>query len=76
MTLTVQALAWTLIHFCWQAAAVAAVYRGLSGMIAARRSSNANYLLALCALLLMLAASMATFAYEFRSLSAGAGRSH
>ena len=69
MTLTVQALAWTLIHFFWQAAAIAAVYRGLS-MIAARRSSNANYLLALCALLLMLAASMATFAYEFRSLSA------
>jgi len=69
MTLTVQALAWTLIHFFWQAAAIAAVYRGLS-MVAARRSSNANYLLALCALLLMLATSMATFAYEFSSLSA------
>jgi len=23
MTLTLQAIAWTLIHFCWQAAAIA-----------------------------------------------------
>jgi len=66
MTPTVQAIAWTLIHFCWQAAAIAAAYRGLS-LITARRSSNTRYLLALSALLLMLGASVATFAYEMRS---------
>src|SRR5580658_4318817 len=63
MTPTVQAIAWTLIHFCWQAAFIAAAYRGLS-LITARCSSNTRYLLALSALLLMLAASVATFAYE------------
>jgi len=66
MTPTVQAIAWTLIHFCWQAAAIAAAYRALS-LLAARRSSNTRYLLALSALLLMLAASVATFAFELRA---------
>jgi beta-lactamase regulating signal transducer with metallopeptidase domain len=66
MTPTVQAIAWTLIHFCWQAAAIAAVYRALS-LLAARRSSNTRYLLALGALLLMVAASVATFAFEMRA---------
>jgi beta-lactamase regulating signal transducer with metallopeptidase domain len=66
MTPTVQAIAWTLIHFCWQAAVIAAAYRGLS-LITARRSSNMRYLLALSALLLMLGASVATFAFELRS---------
>jgi beta-lactamase regulating signal transducer with metallopeptidase domain len=68
MTPTVQAIAWTLIHFCWQAAFIAAAYRGVS-LIIARRSSNTRYLLALSALLLMLAASVATFAFEMRSNS-------
>jgi beta-lactamase regulating signal transducer with metallopeptidase domain len=68
MTPTVQAIAWTLIHFCWQAAFIAAVYRGVS-LITARRSSNTRYLLALSALLLMLGASVATFAFEMRSNS-------
>ena len=27
MTHTLQAIAWTLIHFCWQAAAIALVYK-------------------------------------------------
>ncbi|MGD0627794.1 MAG: M56 family metallopeptidase [Terracidiphilus sp.] len=66
MTPTVQAIAWTLIHFCWQAAAIAAVYRALS-LLAARRSSNARYLLALGALLLMVTASAATFGFEMRA---------
>jgi bla regulator protein blaR1 len=66
MTPTVQAIAWTLIHFCWQAAVIAVVYRGLS-LVTARRSSNTRYLLALSALLLMLGASVATFAFEMRS---------
>jgi beta-lactamase regulating signal transducer with metallopeptidase domain len=68
MTPTVQAIAWTLIHFCWQAAFIAAAYRGVS-LITASRSSNTRYLLALSALLLMLAASVATFAFEMRSNS-------
>lgn len=68
MTPTMQAIAWTLIHFCWQAAAIAAVYRALS-LAAARRSSNTRYLLALSALLLMVAVSVGTFAFE---MSAGA----
>ncbi len=66
MTPTVQAIAWTLIHFCWQAAVIAAAYRALS-LLAERRSSNTRYLLALGALLLMIAASVATFAFEMRA---------
>jgi hypothetical protein len=50
MTQLMQALAWTLLHFCWQAAAVAALFGGLNAMTA-RRSSNTRYLLALGALL-------------------------
>ncbi len=63
MTQIPQAIAWTLIHFCWQAAAVAAVYRLISAAIA-RRSSQARYLVALAALLLMLGAAVITFAWE------------
>jgi beta-lactamase regulating signal transducer with metallopeptidase domain len=66
MNHTTQAVAWTLIHFCWQAAAIAGIYRLLS-LALARRSSNARYLAALCALLLMLASSVGTFSWEMRS---------
>ena len=66
MTPTVQAIAWTLIHFCWQAAAIAAIYRALS-LLAARRSSNTRYLLALGALLLMVAFSVVTYVFEMRA---------
>jgi beta-lactamase regulating signal transducer with metallopeptidase domain len=66
MNHTIQAVAWTLIHFCWQAAAVAVVYRVLSVALA-RRSSNARYLAALCTLLIMLAGAVATFSWELRS---------
>jgi beta-lactamase regulating signal transducer with metallopeptidase domain len=69
MTHIVQAIAWTLIHFCWQAAAIAAAYRGLS-LLTARCSSNTRYLLALGALLVMLAASAATFAFEMQGETA------
>jgi beta-lactamase regulating signal transducer with metallopeptidase domain len=74
MTPTVQAIAWTLIHFCWQAAAIAAIYRGVS-LLTARRTSNTRYLLALGALLLMVAASVVTFAFEMRSGSSSAAQS-
>jgi beta-lactamase regulating signal transducer with metallopeptidase domain len=66
MTPTVQAIAWTLIHFCWQGAAIALIYRGLS-FLTVQSSSNTRYLLALSSLLLMLAASVATFGFEMRT---------
>jgi beta-lactamase regulating signal transducer with metallopeptidase domain len=68
MTHTVQAIALTLIHFCWQAAAIAVIYRGLS-LLATRCASNTRYLLALGSLLLMIAASIGTFAFEMQSES-------
>jgi len=69
MTHTIQALAWTLIHFCWQAAAVAVLYRLISISLA-RKTSQSRYALALSALLLMLACACATFAWELRSAAA------
>ncbi len=69
MTQIPQAIAWTLIHFCWQAAAIAAAYRLLAVAIA-RRSSQARYLVALSALFLMLGSAVITFAWELRSDSA------
>ncbi len=65
MTQISQAIAWTLIHFCWQAAAIAALYRLVSAAIA-RRVSQTLYLIALSALLLMLGTAIATFAWELR----------
>ncbi|HEY1575709.1 MAG TPA: M56 family metallopeptidase [Terracidiphilus sp.] len=59
-------LAWTLIHFCWQAAAVAAFYR-LVVFILARRSAQTRYLAALSSLLLMFALAAGTFAWEVRA---------
>ena len=66
MTLTQQAIAWTLIHFSWQAAAIALVYRIVIWTMA-RRSSQARYLVSLSALLLMLASALATFSWELRN---------
>jgi hypothetical protein len=66
MTQLSQAIAWTLIHFCWQAAAIAAAYRVVSVTVA-RRSSQTRYLVALSALLLMLGSAIATFGWELRS---------
>ncbi len=66
MTQAVQALAWTLIHFCWQAAAIAILYRGVSALVAGR-SSNTRYLTALGALLLTLGGAVGTFTYELNA---------
>ncbi len=66
MTHPLEAIAWTLIHFCWQAAAVAAAYRVVSIAIA-RRSSQTRYVAALSSMLLMLACAAATLAWELRS---------
>ncbi len=59
------AIAWTLIHFCWQAAAIAAFY-GVASLLLARRSSQTRYAVALAALLLMLASAAITFGWQLR----------
>lgn len=56
-------IAWTLIHFCWQAAAIAALY-GAASLFLARRSSHTRYVVALAALLLMLASAVVTFGWQ------------
>ena len=65
------AVAWTLIHFCWQAAAVAGLYRVLSFALA-RRSSETRYIAALSSLLLMILLAAGTLVWELRSDSAPA----
>jgi beta-lactamase regulating signal transducer with metallopeptidase domain len=74
MRTTVQAVAWTLIHFCWQGAVVAGLYRATS-IAFARRTSQARYLAALGALLLMVATAAGTFAWEMRANSTPADTS-
>jgi beta-lactamase regulating signal transducer with metallopeptidase domain len=66
MTHTIEATAWTLIHFCWQAAVIAGAYAAAS-VLFARRASQARYVLALAALLAMAAAAVFTFGWEVRS---------
>ena len=66
MTHIPEAVAWTLIHFCWQAAVVAAAYRILA-FVLARRSAETRYIVALSSLLLMLALSAGTFAWQMRT---------
>jgi beta-lactamase regulating signal transducer with metallopeptidase domain len=66
MTHTVEATAWTLIHFCWQAAVIAGIYRVASAAFS-RRTSETRYVLALSALLAMLAVALFTFAWKMRS---------
>jgi beta-lactamase regulating signal transducer with metallopeptidase domain len=58
-----QSLGWTLLHFCWQAAAITLVYR-LADLALSKTRSQTRYLLALGAMLLMLASALATLAYE------------
>lgn len=65
MTHTLQAVAWTLIHFCWQAAAIAVALRLLCFAVA-RWSSQTRYVVALATLLLMMVSAGATFAWEMR----------
>src|SRR5882757_8314246 len=58
-----QSLGWTLVHFCWQAAALALAY-WLADLALAKARSQTRYLLALAAMLLMLFSALSTFAYE------------
>ncbi len=68
-----EALGWTLVHFLWQGAAIALVYR-IADRALAHRSANARYVLALGALLGMFAVSVATLAYEEASYDPSAPR--
>ncbi len=56
-----QSLGWTLLHFCWQAAAIALVY-WLADVALSKARSQTRYLLALGAMLLMLLSALATLA--------------
>jgi beta-lactamase regulating signal transducer with metallopeptidase domain len=58
-----QSLGWTLVHFCWQAAAIALAY-GLADLALKKARSQTRYLLVLGAMLLMLSSALSTFAYE------------
>ncbi|HEY1895443.1 MAG TPA: M56 family metallopeptidase [Terracidiphilus sp.] len=69
MTHTVEATAWTLIHFCWQAAVIAGLYHILSAAFSSR-ASQTRYVLALAALVAMLASAVFTFAWQMGSTPA------
>ncbi|WP_213803978.1 M56 family metallopeptidase [Granulicella sp. dw_53] len=62
-----ESLGWTLIHFCWQAAAIALAYKAIDLSFTRTREqarSQTRYLFALVAMLGMFAAASSTFAYE------------
>jgi len=58
-----QSLGWALVHFCWQAAAIALVY-WLADAVLSEARSQTRYVLALGTMLLMLVSGAATLAYE------------
>lgn len=58
---TVEALGWTLLHFLWQGAIVAAALAVADGLVS-RRSATARYALAVCALAVMAVLPLSTFA--------------
>jgi beta-lactamase regulating signal transducer with metallopeptidase domain len=58
-----ESLGWTLVHFCWQAGAIALVY-WLADVALSKARSHMRYLLALGAMLLMLVAALVTLGYE------------
>src|SRR6185437_11342786 len=67
-----QSIAWTLIHFCWQAAVIAGLY-AMAARAAEHRTSQFHYVLALSAIFVMLITGIFTFAYETsRGVDAGA----
>jgi beta-lactamase regulating signal transducer with metallopeptidase domain len=65
-------LVWVLLHFLWQATAIAFVYTLLDRWIAAERSGT-RYNLALVALLCMFGVSVVTFFYERSRISSVSG---
>jgi beta-lactamase regulating signal transducer with metallopeptidase domain len=64
-----EALGWTLIHFCWQAAALALAYKAadlsfIKAFSRERPSSHTRYLFALLAMLGMFVTATGTMVYE------------
>ena len=62
-----ESLGWTLIHFCWQAAAIAITYKVVDLSITRgdrRATSQTRYVLALAAMLCMFATAAGTLLYE------------
>jgi beta-lactamase regulating signal transducer with metallopeptidase domain len=53
---------WTLVHFLWQGALIAAVTAGVLRLLS-RRTAQARYVVGVCALFVMIAAPAATFAF-------------
>ncbi|MFZ1014733.1 MAG: M56 family metallopeptidase [Terracidiphilus sp.] len=66
MNHTLDAIAWTLIHFCWQAAAVAVLYR-LAMVAFFRSASSIRYAVSISALVLITVGAITTFLWEFSS---------
>src|ERR1700733_3991105 len=58
-----ESLGWTLVHFWWQAAAIALVY-WLADTVLSKARSQTRYVLALGTMLLMFVSAVATLAYE------------
>ena len=58
-----EALGWTLLHFCWQAALIALVYAAIDSTLR-KADSRTRYGLAVAALLAMVAAAAATLIHE------------
>jgi beta-lactamase regulating signal transducer with metallopeptidase domain len=58
-----ESLGWTLLHFCWQAAAIVLVY-WLTDAVLSKARSQTRYVLALGTMLLMFVSALATLAYE------------
>ena len=63
MSYSMEALGWTLVHFCWQAAVIALLYRAVD-LAFAKSRSHVRYTLALVALMSMFAAAVVTLGYE------------
>jgi len=59
--LWVQRLGWTLVHFLWQGAVIAALYAGARQSMAHSAGRNARYILACAALAVMMAAPCVTW---------------
>ena len=63
MNYSMEALGWTLVHFCWQAAAIALLYRVVD-LAFAKSRSHVRYTLALVALMSMFVVAVVTLGYE------------
>lgn len=69
MSGTFQALGWTLIHFCWQATAIAGLYLAVN-LSLRKTNSHTRYLFTVATLFSMFIVSVATLGYETARCSA------